>query len=58
MKKMRIKEFDLDDIMKDPEKRAKLFLLWAAIQISIPIFIAIGIILFILFKLGVFELIF
>lgn len=44
---------DFDDIMKDPDKRAKLFLYWTWALIAIPILIAVGTILFILIKLGV-----
>lgn len=50
---MDIREFDLDDIMKDPDKRAKLFLLWTYLQIAIPILIAVGTILYIVIRLGV-----
>lgn len=50
---MEFREFDLEDIKKDPEKRAKLFLLWAIVQISIPILIAVGVILYMLIRLGV-----
>lgn len=50
---MDFREFDLDDIMKDPDKRAKLFLLWTYALIAIPILIAVGTILYMLILLGI-----
>ncbi|MEN6592592.1 MAG: hypothetical protein HVN34_10545 [Methanobacteriaceae archaeon] len=50
---MDFREFDMDDIMKDPDKRAKLFLLISYILIAIPIVIGIGLILYMLIQLGI-----
>lgn len=51
---MDIREFDLEDIMKDPDQRAKLYLLIAAAMILSTITIVIGTIIFILRLLKVF----
>ena len=43
----------IEEILEDPDKRAKLMVLFTAIQISIPILIAFGIFVLILRGLGI-----
>ena len=43
----------LEDLMKDPDRRAKLYLLFAGVQILVTIMIVIGTIIFILRLVGV-----
>ena len=43
----------IEDIMKDPDKRAKLYLIFVGAQILVTIMIVIGTIIFILRLLGI-----
>ncbi|MDD1774484.1 MAG: hypothetical protein LUQ24_03015 [Methanobacterium sp.] len=45
---MNFREFDLDDIMKDPDKRAKLYLYLAGAMILSTVAIVIGTLFFIM----------
>lgn len=44
---------DLEKVMEDPDKRAKLYLFFAIARILITLAIPIGVILFILIKLNI-----
>ena len=43
----------LEDLMKDPERRAKLYLLFVGVQILVTIMIVVGTLIFILRLVGI-----
>ena len=43
----------LEDLMKDPDRRAKLYLLFVGVQILVTIMIVVGTLIFILRLVGV-----